>query len=517
MPFTDLHLHPTLKCLFSNAPGKLSPWDKIDIRKIPPLVRWCSDFQYILQSQSCLTQLINNDYTIVCIALYVPERALLENNLILGEADGSLKAYLNKTKIQAMIHSVLQPYRDLVFEDIDTILNNDKFNVHDRKVIPLKLGSATTLSEPGHVHAVFSVEGCHTLSSALRKFDIKEILHNLDDLASKLPVFSLHLTHLEQSGICNHAFGILFLEDESFKPTGYGISNDGIQIIKHCYQAGILVDIKHMSLHARLQFYELRQTPEYQKLKQPLICTHAGFTGISTIDIPAYIGNFTDTGKGYFQISNGKPVKYGRSVQPSFNASSINLYDEDIMQILVSGGIIGFSLDKRILGFHEDEMNNSFRDEYPVDIEFISEKEKNTFFQGDEVGSAFLDNSCLSWQVLEEAGKVNPMLADYHLHHFLQHIIHLIIVATNNNYDIMTALQQICIASDFDGIINPLWCCDTTDEIVYFKEAFDRTFEAFAEDCNISLPGTFDLKTFSDGLFNANGTNFILSRFHKVN
>lgn len=516
MPFSDLHVHPTLKCLFSDPPSKLSPWDKIDIRKIPPLVRWCSDFQYILQSQSNLSQLVNNEYSIVCIALYVPERAILENDLILGEADGSLKAYLNKNKIRQMISSVKQPYRDLIYEDIDTILNSDKFGVKDRKVLLLKKGLDVVMDDGKNVYAVFSVEGCHNLSSELRKFDIVEILHNLDDLATRFPIVSLHLTHLEQSQICNHAFGILFLDNEFFRPTGIGISTGGIQIVKHCYQREILIDLKHMSIHARLQLYALRGTAEFKNIHQPLLCTHAGFTGISIKDIPDYIGNYTKSGKGYIQLSVGKPVKYGGGIRPSFNASSINLYDEDIIEILRSGGMIGLSLDKRILGFHEIEPNDTFREEYPVETEFISEKERAIFFSSTEAGNAFLDDRCITWSELKEGGKVNPMIADYHLHHFLQHIVHLIVVAENNGYDVMSALQQICIASDFDGIINPLWCCDTTDEIVYFKQAFDNSLEAFISDSNVILPASFDLHAFSDALFYSNGKNFIISRLHKM-
>ena len=102
MPFFDFHLHPTLKSMFSEAPEKLSPWIKIDIRKIPGMLRWCTEFQYILQSQSNLSQLIYNECNIVCMALYSPEKAMLDNALILGQADGSLSSYLNKARLKKL-------------------------------------------------------------------------------------------------------------------------------------------------------------------------------------------------------------------------------------------------------------------------------------------------------------------------------------------------------------------------------------------------------------------------------
>ncbi len=511
MPFSDLHLHPTLKCLFSDPPAKLSPWDKIDIRKIPPLVRWCSDFEYILQSQSNLSQLVNNEYSLVCIALYIPEIAMLDNDLVLGEADGSLKAYLNKDKINKIINGIKQPYRDLMAEDINSIFDGKQFGITDKKVVALTRDIDPDKNDGKTIYAVFSLEGCHSLSSGLRKFDVTEIIKNLDDLRTKLPLISLNLTHLEQSAICNHAFGILFLDDEAFKPTGRGISAAGIQIIKHCYLKGILIDVKHMSVFSRQIFYQLRISQEFQVINQALVCTHAGFTGISIKDIPDYIYDYKIS-KGYTQIQNGKPILYGKNVRPAFNASSINLYDDDIIQILQSGGIIGLSLDKRILGFHEDENDSTERSEYPMDIEYMSVKEDSIYFSSDEVGNAFLNNKCLGWEELEEAGKVNPMISDYHLHHFMAHILHLIVVARNNNYNVSTALTQVCIGSDFDGIINPVWCCDTADEMVYFKQAFEKAFIDFAGECDIDLPNGFNITQFSEALFYENGKKFIIQR-----
>ena len=34
MPYFDFHVHPTLKCMFSEANAKTSPWVDIDVKKI---------------------------------------------------------------------------------------------------------------------------------------------------------------------------------------------------------------------------------------------------------------------------------------------------------------------------------------------------------------------------------------------------------------------------------------------------------------------------------------------------
>lgn len=517
--FFDFHVHPTLKCLFSDPPQKLSPWNKIDIRLIPNLLRWCTEFEYILQSQASLTQLENNECNLVCIALYAPERALIDNSLILGEADGSLKVYLNKEKIEDMIQGRRQPYDLVVLDDLNTIFNAQQFGITDKKVVPLWHPEDYDPSDSSVIYAVFNVEGCHSFSSALNKFDINEIIAHLDDLRTRVPLLSVIITHMEQSPLCNHAFGIQFLNAESFRPTGLGISADGAQIIRHCYEHHIMVDIKHMSLAARQQLYRLRQTDSFAPVNQPIACTHAGFTGISVKDIPDYILDYRQyKSKGYTLLFNGKPVRYGRS-RPAFNASSINLYDEDILEILRSGGMIGLSLDKRILGYTEpDQAQYAYQDQYPLDTEYVSAREQALFFSKEEVGAAFLDGRCITREEVEKAGPVNPLLGDYHLEHFMAHILHLIWVAEANGYDTEKALTQICIGSDFDGIINPVWICDTVDELVYFRERFEQCFPDFANESSdlVRLPPGFDISRFAGQLFFENGKQFVMERLRAL-
>ncbi|MEO8960561.1 MAG: hypothetical protein ABI325_01685 [Ginsengibacter sp.] len=143
---------------------------------------------------------------------------------------------------------------------------------------------------------------------------------------------SVNLTHMEQSPLCNQAFGMQFLSNEGFRPTRFKISGDGIRVIKHCYENKIMIDIKHLSLGSRQHLYELRNSVVFAGIKQPIVCIHAGFTGISLKEIPDYafaIRKFPK--KGYTVLWQGKPVKYGDSPRPCFNALSINLYDEDII------------------------------------------------------------------------------------------------------------------------------------------------------------------------------------------
>ncbi len=214
-------------------------------------------------------------------------------------------------------------------------------------------------------------------------------------------------------------------------------------------------------------------------------------------------------------------MKYGDSPQPAFNASSINLYDEDIMAILASGGMIGFSLDKRILGYQEFEQETNGRDDFPLETEYISNQEENIFL-GDgnvQISGAFTEDSAnvMTWDELESGGVVDPALSEYHLKHFMAHVVHVMVVAQKNNYDVMAALQQLCLGSDYDGLINPVWFCETAVSLQDFKVQFESNFVRFANNSDVPLPNGFDINTFSNQLFFENGKNFVLNRLDVLN
>ena len=524
MPFFDFHLHPTLKSLFSDnnaATGakKLSPWTPIDKSKIPFLLKCCSEFSYILQSQGNLAELTASDCNLVCIALYIPEKDMLTDDLIQSSTGGPLGVYLQMDKINSLING--NPYQILRTDDWATLTNAEQFGITNKKIKPIKTRSDYDENDISTIHVVFSVEGCHTLSSQLQNFDVPTILANIDDLRKNVSLLSINITHMEQSPLCNHAFGMQFLSNEGFRPTGFRLAEGGIAVVKHCYENKIMIDIKHLSLGSRQHLYQLRTTPDFTDINQPIVCTHAGFTGISVTEIPNYVFAMRSfDAKGYTVLWQGKPMKYGDNPQPAFNASSINLYDEDIMAILTSGGMIGFSLDKRILGYQEFEPEAAGRDDFPLETEYISNKEENIFL-GDgnlRISGAFGDDSkVMTWDELESGGVVDPALSDYHLRHFMAHVVHVMVVAKQNNYDVAMALQQLCIGSDYDGLINPVWCCETAIYVQDFKIRFENNFVRFVNNSDVPLPDGFDINVFSNQLFFENGKNFVLNRLDVLN
>jgi hypothetical protein len=101
----------------------------------------------------------------------------------------------------------------------------------------------------------------------------------------------------------------------------------------------ILIDVHHMSAAARQAYYKNIIGP-YNRLHTenliPVIASHAGYAGTD------YLQNQIDRSK--------KGLETDRSYQNGFLNWSINLCDEDVLQIFNSHGLLGLSLDYHLLG-----------------------------------------------------------------------------------------------------------------------------------------------------------------------
>jgi microsomal dipeptidase-like Zn-dependent dipeptidase len=504
--------------MFSEADSKTSPWQDIDTQKINWLLRWCTEFPSILNSQCNLNQLLENKINFVCAALLVPDPSMINNKLILKQAQGTLSTYLNPKRLTEINNGQLKPYPDLLNEDLDVLMHPENFGVTDKKVVVLKRKEDYNENDFNTLHVVFSIEGCHTLSPTLDSNLIKvdEVLTNLEELRKKVSVISINITHIESYPFCNQAYGIQFIAAEGFRPTGNRVTEDGIKIIQYCYNHNILLDLKHLSLAARKMIIEdIQHRPEFNDIRQPLVCTHAGFTGLSYSSIPDYIMEFKKD-KKYSYIRWGKPKMYEDFEMIAFNPSSINLYDEEIIGILESGGLIGLSLDKRILGYSEQDSRSAGLDELTYEEEYVSNFELDVFVPRKKVGQKATDEFCITTQEVLQGGAVNPALGAYHLKHFMAHVLHLVVVAKAHNYAVDKALQQVCIGSDFDGLINPVWCCDSITKLQSLEKQFIDSFPPFAKTNKVRLDPSFNIETVAKQLFFENGKQFVLERLAKI-
>lgn len=448
MAFFDLHLHPSTKPFLTaeNAAYKTNCWEKI-----PNNIN-------IIDSQSCLDQVTHGGIQVAVAGIYPLERAF-STNFILRYIAPSITAldagFINN------INAGAYTYYNLLQDEILHLSRSQQFKNRRCKII----NSIDDL-DPNCLNIILAIEGGHALEGGGGSY-----LENLYSLKQGPNAFLyLTLTHLTHFNLCTHAFGMKLINNNAFKPQGQGITPLGLQVIDAAYDNGlgrrILIDIKHMSLLSRLTFYDYRRQKGHAHI--PLIASHAGATGISYRDLPSFMRRTPKTTELFVRVKYRKPKgisnKKGLSgYKTSFNPWSINLFDEDILEIIQSGGLIGLSLDQRIVGTGN------------VAAEFFSRKEFEKLFPGKEMQPVgdFPDENLEEEEQPEQEFELESKLiltesftinSKRHTRHLCNNILHFARIGG------ATAWKQTCIGSDFDGLINPVNSCTSATHYAYLEQ-----------------------------------------------
>lgn len=343
-----------------------------------------------------------------------------------------------------------------------------------------------------------------------------------------------HLTYINEQNLATHAFGMKMLKHPSFFPFGNGITASGYRIIEKCYKMTnykdearpILIDLKHLGLKSRQDLYKYRtklintkfpeETIDYSKI--PLIASHVAVTGYSYNEWSnalkkdkCLVYNYKGARAISIEMRRKECGKWGSSINDdfSFNPWSINLMDEDLVQIFKSGGLIGLSLDVRILGFH-----SAFGINITDDNEYLSTADFQTHFP--EIPVKNLPVQTVESTVDTGESWLVPTKEDRHPLIFCFNIVHIIQVGFLKA-QIEKPWLNICIGSDFDGLIEPLKISpniNSLDEL----EANINKWLLVAEEKYVKQNGGKAIlahqsqKEFADivrGIMGENGINFI--------
>jgi microsomal dipeptidase-like Zn-dependent dipeptidase len=178
--------------------------------------------------------------------------------------------------------------------------------------------------------------------------------------------------------------------------------------------------------------------------------------------------------------------------ETKFNPWSINLYDEDIKEILDSDGIIGLILDERVLGTKQKKEKDLV--EYFSKEEFCNPKFRNCVFRhnGDSKEEEELSDYEKEMHKLEDElrehlesivkdkntdliqlckkdrltrklerikrrsmrKRKHILKKDFDIQHLCNNILHIVHVGGDK------AWKHICLGTDFDGLINPIEGCN---------------------------------------------------------
>jgi len=261
----------------------------------------------------------------------------------------------------------------------------------------------------------------------------------------------------------------------------------------------IYIDVKHMDVRSRLDYYLLHdQLEKTYHIKIPIIYSHgavsgkrlkvAYFTSVAPqmdryeeVDDPLYFdetwfkdnlqtncGLFTDYGnnadaKEWFKgpgMTDPKitlaDAKLTNSLSDTttngwFYPWSINLFDEEIKKIYDSDGIIGVMAEERTLGWYLPHYQD------PDYVNWLKNALISKGFFKSNVDTVTVD----SFRVAEL---------------FLRNVFY--IVQHSGRSD-TTAWQHIGFGSDFDGFINPIDICQTSADVPNFKKYLIRAIPYF--------------------------------------
>ncbi|WP_205504335.1 hypothetical protein [Rufibacter psychrotolerans] len=341
----------------------------------------------------------------------------------------------------------------------------------------------TGLAANGTKWLAFSMEGGHNLSDVpIRKgalsrnpeVQLREIQDRTD--IDFISLNLCHLSYIPEQPLGGFAQGLnkmsqLAFHSEDFMPKlGLGLTELGKKVITQALTHAakpILLDVKHMSLYTRLDFYQYRekllvQYPAAERL--PIISSHTGFTFTTVAD---YLER--KQFRSSHSVVAGVPIslvepenrKIGRTndlINRGLFANpwTINLFDEEIVEIMQSGGMMGISLDQRILGASNPAVDSA-RDRY-YEGEFVARAEWERMFR---------DGKLPGEERAEPRKSLTPSKQERHVMLLCLHLVHAARVgyANLNWVEGTSPWNHLCIGSDFDGLINPINGCEDVTQL----------------------------------------------------
>lgn len=492
----------------------------------------CTDLPNILQSQIHQSQLsLFADEVIVGVALYGMESKLAEQVLPLRK---NLRAEARDKMWEALFTAIASADAQPTYRLFDSFTNERTLALYLQASASFAVLGQQSFRLPlpkNKVNLFFVVEGCHSLvnssldfmpGSATRQFPPAEILRNLDQVLAQVPVLSVNLTHLQPSNLCNHAFGIQLTQSQPFYPQGNGLADEGRQVVQGLFDRGVNVDVKHMSIKSRMDLYAEIDNGRYRNPRH-LHCTHAGFTGIAFRDWPGYVFHSLDAGNDFY-LELAKPMQTrnnpSRPGAPAFNLSTINLFNEEIAWIVQHGGMIGLSMDRRILGYvdpHDDNPVGRRADSgFYVDKEFFSKAEWSALGLGNRVGYLVNEDECVTEAEMQEnLGRGLQARHEYYYAHVLLQLKHFLQVCVDAGVELSEAQKHIAIGSDYDGMINPFSNIASVEDLPELRQYLLSDFGVYLNSLRDAEKwcGKLDVAAFVEGLFYENGYRYLKQFF----
>ncbi len=478
--YIDFHCHPALKPFgksFRNKPvglqsphrsNKTSFWYYDPPNLTDKLLNYTARLTKFSQANGhCLAR---GGVRVICASLYPLEKGFVNNTIksdTLSDLLLDLATGLGKHRID-----YLQEMPDY-FEDL--IREYNFYTQQNGRIVRLPEGrfryrlvrdyseiarfSNANPEGPQTICIVLSIEGLHVLNTGLNQEpDEEEVLACLGRIKKwEYTPFFITVAHHFWNHICGHApslSGIVERSTNQLEGMGTGITPLGIAVLKAMLSEEngprILPDIKHMSARAREELYQLRESGSLGSSDFPLLISHGACNGL---------------------VSFRNPVPGPLQTSALLNPVSINFYDEEIIRLAKSGGLIGLQLDERRIASKEMLQNTSrslFRNKI---MHYRSE---------------------LLWRQI-------------------QHI------AETLDNEGLFAWDIIAIGSDFDGIIDSLNGFWTAEELPFLADFTERHAYNYLRTAQWTLPeNRISAAEVIQRVFVENGHQFLKKHFRRT-
>ena len=362
--YVDIHAHPTLRAIYCyDEKEKRNLWINKDNKDFDSIIARYMRIQtkdIVKYSQSNLYKVSKGNVRVLFDNLYPVEKGWLNYrklaNVFFGKKGGP-EVFMTVTGVKLEEYRRLQKSKDYFYElqeQYDFLDSNQGYSPNKKESYKLvsKYKELKTLLEGDEktIAIIPCIEGAHSFgvgnpnAKKLSLEDHKKLLtKNITKTkAWKYPPFYITLAHHFWNQLCGHAKSLKPPTNLAFNQEvglNTGITQLGWHVIKELLTnkngRRILIDTKHMSVKARIEYYEFISTYNeinpYEKI--PVICSHAA----------------VNTHSGFVQSVKEKDTikKMGAGYH---NKWSINMCNEEIRVIYQSDGLIGFILDKTVTG-----------------------------------------------------------------------------------------------------------------------------------------------------------------------
>lgn len=376
-------------------------------------------------TQSDLTTLAYGNVRVVCASLYPIERGFFNNALgtgLISDIVASLATSVGDKRVD-----YLQEITDY-FEDLEreyafyvqgenTVVKTDsgRFKyvlAKDFSTIEEHIGG-----DEKTIAIVLTIEGLHVLHNDYDNPDEEVVLANVKAIKKWPHVpFFVTFAHHFNNHLCGHARSLFDLIgrktnqqenlDKPFLKMGKEVLRE---LLSRDNGKRIYIDIKHMSALARREYIKMVLEPggEYEGEEIPIIISHGAANGLRSMD--QKVVDIKETGS-------------------TFQKADINFYDEEIIAVAKSHGIMGLQLDERRI----------------ADKETIKRIKHSLW-----INKIRHYRAALLWNQI-------------------QHIVELLDKNDLFSWDCMA------IGSDYDGVIDPLNGFLTQETVVHLEEFIER-------------------------------------------